>query len=453
MDADSKNRVTGKSDDAVIGKAETLPLAAGIAISAGFRAAKRREKQVLSIQAGKESLRRPPVSNIESYPVIMMKRLIFVLLAVLAAVPLAAGQSRAAQTGDSPKSSASLKSSANPQSSANPKPNAKPSLLPPVFNGWELEKPTLKTGSDPAAADPTDYAVLKEYGFSDFALATYSRNGRSMQIKAARFADASGAYGAFTYFLQPQMLPETIGDRAGSNTSRILFYRGNVLVDARLEHVSAMSAADLRALADALPRPHGNLSALPTLPGHLPKNSIANSEHYIVGPIALERLGVPLPASLVNFPMGPEVEFAQYVNHMGGVANFTLIEYPTPQIAAERMKAMQAAGLPAGPFYFKRSGPLLAVVNGGVDENEARDLMASVAYDADVTWNQPTKRDARDNIGNLIIGIFVLIGFILLVSVIFGLAFGGVRIVAKKFFPDRVFDRPEDVEVIRLNLK
>ena len=37
--------------------------------------------------------------------------------------------------------------------------------------------------------------------------------------------------------------------------------------------------------------------------------------------------------------------------------------------------------------------------------------------------------------------------------VIFGLAFGGVRIVAKKFFPDRVFDRPEDVEVIRLNLK
>ncbi|MFI5104879.1 MAG: DUF6599 family protein [Terriglobales bacterium] len=322
-----------------------------------------------------------------------------------------------------------------------------------MFNGWELEKPTVKTGSDPAAADPTDYAVLKEYGFADYALATYARNGRRMQIKAARFADASGAYGAFTYFLQPQMLPETIGDRAGSNTSRILFYRGNILVDARLEHVSAMSAADLRALADALPRPHGNLSALPTLPGHLPKNSIANSEHYIVGPIALERLGVPLPASLVNFQMGPEVEFAQYVNHLGGVANFTLIEYPTPQIATERMKAMQAAGLPGGPFYFKRSGPLLAAVNGGVDENEARDLMAVVAYDADVTWNQPTKRDARDNIGNLIIGIFVLIGFILLVSVIFGLAFGGVRIVAKKLFPDRVFDRPEDVEVIRLNLK
>lgn len=249
------------------------------------------------------------------------------------------------------------------------------------------------------------------------------------------------------------MLTETIGDRAASNNSRILFYRGNILVDARVERMTSMTGADLRSLADALPRPHGNVSALPTLPSHLPKAALANTERYVLGPVAMERLGIPIPASLVNFQMAPEVEFAKYRNHLGGEAKFTLIAYPTNQIAAERMKAMQAAGLPGGPFYFKRAGPLLAAVNGGVDESEARDLLAEVVYDAEVTWNQPSKRDARDNIGNLIIGIFMLIGVILIFALVFGFAFGGLRVLAKKFFPDRFFDRPEDVDIIRLDLK
>ena len=47
----------------------------------------------------------------------------------------------------------------------------------------------------------------------------------------------------------------------------------------------------------------------------------------------------------------------------------------------------------------------------------------------------------------------MLIGLLLVISLILGVAFGGVRVIAKKLFPDRVFDRPEDVEFIRLNLK
>ena len=45
-------------------------------------------------------------------------------------------------------------------------------------------------------------------------------------------ADASGAYGAFTYYKQPEMLNEKIGDQASSLNNRVLFYRGNVLVEA-----------------------------------------------------------------------------------------------------------------------------------------------------------------------------------------------------------------------------
>jgi hypothetical protein len=34
-----------------------------------------------------------------------------------------------------------------------------------------------------------------------------------------------------------------------------------------------------------------------------------------------------------------------------------------------------------------------------------------------------------------------------------GIAFGGVRILLRKWFPNKVIDRPEDVEFIRLDLK
>jgi hypothetical protein len=328
-----------------------------------------------------------------------------------------------------------------------------PGVLPPSFNGWQLEKASIKSGTDPASADGADAAVLKEYGFTDFESGTYVRNGRKMEIKAARFNDASGAYGAFTYYVQPQMQIEQIGDRAASNNKRILFSRSNILVDANLDLVTAMSAADLRALADALPRARGTVSTLPSLPDNLPKQSyVPNTLRYIEGPVALERLGVPIPASLVNFSMGPEVVFARY-RSSNGEAYMTLISYPTPQIAAERIKAFQSAGLAGGPFLFKRSGPFVAVVSGNIPQSEAQSLLASVNYDADVTWNQPTKPNPRDNIGNLIVGIFMLIGIILLVALIFGFAFGGIRVVAKKLFPNRVFDRPEDVEIIQLNLK
>ncbi|HET9363591.1 MAG TPA: hypothetical protein VFP71_01250, partial [Candidatus Angelobacter sp.] len=197
----------------------------------------------------------------------------------------------------------------------------------------------------------------------------------------------------------------------------------------------------------------GSLSALPTLRDDLPTQSlIPYTSRYIEGPVALERLGVPIPATLVNFTMGPELIFARY-RSSNGEAYMTLISYPTPQIAAERLKAFQAAGLPSGPFYFKRSGPLVVAVNGNIPQSEAQSLLASVNYDADVTWNEPTKANPKDNIGNLIVGIFMLIGVILVVALIFGFFFGGVRVLAKKIFPNRVFDRPEDVEIIRLNLK
>jgi hypothetical protein len=326
-------------------------------------------------------------------------------------------------------------------------------FLPTSFNGWQKDAAKATVSTDPATADKADASVLKEYGFTDAELATYTRDDRKMEVKAARFNDVSGAYGAFTFFVQPKMQSEKIGDQGASNNTRILFYRGNVLVDVTLDRVTAMSAGDLRALATALPQVSGKDSAPPNLPGNLPKQSyIPHTARYIMGPVAMERLGLPIPPSLVDFNMSAEIAVAKYRTTYGE-ANLMLISYPTPQIAAEKLRAMEAASLPAGPFYWKRTGPIVVAINGNIPENEAESLRAAVNYDANVTLTQPTKASPRDNIANLIIGIFMLIGVILIFAIIFGFAFGGVRVITKRFFPDKVFDKAEDVEIIRLNLK
>ena len=160
-----------------------------------------------------------------------------------------------------------------------------------------------QTSSDPAVADAANAAVLKEYGFSDAALATYTRDdGRTLKIRAARFEDASGAFGAYTFYLQPEMRPENtegdrIGDQAASLGQRVLFYRGHVLVDAQFSQESAMSGSQLRELAGALPRPSGNNANLPTFIEFLPRRGyVANTRRYAMGPVALAALAPPVSA-------------------------------------------------------------------------------------------------------------------------------------------------------------
>jgi hypothetical protein len=338
-----------------------------------------------------------------------------------------------------------------------------PPILPNQFGGWQLSG-SVRTSQDPAVADPVNAALLKEYGFTDFASATYTRDdGRTLTVKAARFADASGAYGAFTYYKMPQMLTEKIGDGAASLNERVLFYRGAVLVDAVFSKLSAMSAAELRELAGVLPLPSDSAQKLPGLPIYLPRESyVKNSAKYVVGPVALKKVSAPIPAQLVDFNAGAEVVLGNY-NSAGGEATLMLISYPTPQIAAEHLRRIDAARQPnpatespilagVGPIFDKRTGPIVAVVFGPLSQSEAQSLLASVNYEADVTWNQNTYATKKDNLANLLVNVIILCAIILGLMLVAGIAFGGVRIVVKRLFPDRVFDRPGETEFISLHL-
>ena len=333
-----------------------------------------------------------------------------------------------------------------------------PPFLPSQFAGWQVEG-APRTSEDAAAADPAYAAVLKEYGFHELELATYARPDRKLSVKAARFNDATGAYGAFTFYKSEGMETEKVGDLAASAGTKVLFYRGNILVEATFDRVTAMSAAELRDLAAALPQPAANSNKLPTLPTYLPRQGyVAHSAKYIAGPAGLAGIHAPLPPDVVDFERGAELVVARY-STSSGVATMVLVSYPTPQIAGDRlstieswMKANTCAARGGCDFFSKRSGPIVAIVTGDVSSSDAQSLLAGISYDADVTWNQATSLSKRDNIGNLIIAAFMLIGILMLIALVVGFAFGGVRVLLRKFFPTRWFGRPEDAEIIRLNL-
>jgi hypothetical protein len=339
-----------------------------------------------------------------------------------------------------------------------------PPILPKQFAGWQIQS-AAQASKDAGAADPTNGALLKEYGFRDFESATYkSDDGRTLKIRAARFGDASGAFGAYSFYLQPEMAREEIGDQGASVNQRVLFYRGHIVVEAVFSQLSPMSPAGLRELAGMLPRPSGNAGNLPPILAFMPHHGYeANTEKYAEGPLGLGAIASPLPAELVDFSANPEVVLGQYSTPGGGVT-LMLIEYPTPALAAEHLRRIDAAhhaaqpqpGIAAienvGPFFDKRTGPIVAIAAGSLSESDAQTLLGAVHYEASVTWNENTYFDKKNNIANLLVNIILLCILVGAISLAAGVAFGGARVLLRRYFPGRVFGRSDQTEFISLHL-
>jgi hypothetical protein len=337
-------------------------------------------------------------------------------------------------------------------------------ILPKQFSGWQLQGMS-QASKDATAADSANAALLKEYGFSDVESATYkSDDGRTLKIRAARFADASGAFGAYMFYVQPEMAREEIGDQGASLNQRVLFYRGHILVDAVFSQLSIMSAANLRELAGILPHPDGNAGSLPPILAFMPHHGYqSNTEKYAEGPLGLAAIAAPLPAELVDFSASPEVVLGQY-STPGGDATLMLIEYPTPALAAEHLRRIDAVhhaaspqpGVTAveniGPYFDKRTGPIVAIAAGPLSQSDAQTLLGAVNYDASVTWNENTYFDKKNNIANLLVNIILLCIIVGAISLAVGVAFGGARVLLRRYFPGRVFGSVDQTEFISLDL-
>jgi hypothetical protein len=340
-------------------------------------------------------------------------------------------------------------------------------LLPDSFAGW-VAADAPKTVSDAAQADQANAEALKEYDFTDGSLANYKRSGETLSLRALRFHDASGAYGAYSFYRQNGWPKEEIGAGATSNHNRVLFWVGNTVVDANFSRIGPMSGAELRELAGQLPLPDGTRAMAPPILSELPKDSLdPQTTHYALGPAGYTGAGGVLPPELVGFDRGAEAVTANY-SLRSNPATLTLIDYPTPQMAAaqeSKIRAYIKAGsqaLPAWPkplvdsdqasLEVRRSGPLVAIVSGDAIPEESHKLLATVHYESDITSiPQPTESEVAKT-GRLLIGIVTLVIIGASAAILLGFFLGGGRALYR-IARGKPVSSVYDMEFIHLDLR
>jgi len=328
-------------------------------------------------------------------------------------------------------------------------------ILPEAFAGWELSG-AAQLGADPRKIDNASSSVLKEDRFTDFEMATYKHDDRMITVKAARFEDAAGAYAAFTFYRQPLMRAEDIGTLAASLNERVLFFSGNILVDVQFDRVTGMSGSQLRELAARLPEAKGPIAVLPTLPAHLPRKPlVAETARYLIGSAAYSALNIDLSPELIDFSKSPQLLWARINGEAPGSAEILLVEYPTPHIAIDKLAAFEQLVPPftGGASAAKRSGPIIALVRGNISPSDANRILASVNYDANVTWNENAGQSKRDNIGNVVVAALTLAAVLFLISVGAGAVFGFGKFYLPRFRRKEVGETPDDGKMIRLDLR
>jgi hypothetical protein len=168
---------------------------------------------------------------------------------------------------------------------------------------------------------------------------------------------------------------------------------------------------------------------------------------------AVNSLGHPELSAIssdLGFATGaePEVMAAQYASGPNR-AVLILVAYPNPQLAEQHLRHLLGV-VPGG--IIERKASLLSLIIAPSSGAYSARLRQSINYDTQVTWNEPSTTATDPPITSTIVKIFIGTGVFMLVAVVLGVAFGGVRILTKKFFPGKVFDRPEEMDVLQLGL-
>jgi hypothetical protein len=262
------------------------------------------------------------------------------------------------------------------------------------------------------------------------------------------FRDSSGAYEAHT-FLQSMAATMNTVNAVLLKSNLVLWIQGN----------SSPSPDDLKAfeaweqsLSDKIPSP--------PISSYLPdKDKESLKERYALGPVGFRQAAGSLAGAsfaslvdLVGFSSGAEAMFARYKSTRNE-ALLLLIDYPTPQLAEFHLRHLRRALLAANQgASIERKGSLLSIVLAPSSAEYAERLRSAVNYETQVTWNEPGATATDPPWSSVLAKIFLGTGVFMVVAVVLGVAFGGVRIVTKILFPGKVFDRPEQMDILQLGL-
>jgi uncharacterized protein DUF6599 len=332
-------------------------------------------------------------------------------------------------------------------------------LLPEHFGDWHVQS---------CAEKPARPILWEEAGEREFRFCQFSSAGLSATIWAGRYRDPSSAYELYTSLLKPTMQPSVLGKYTAVDGDGLLALVGDVVVE--VLQPGNISTQDLRQLVTIVGA-RSDQAPLPPVRTYLPERGLVNgTQRYALGPVAfraaansLDRTAFAALADLVGFSSGAEAMFARYKAGKQE-AVLLLIDYPTPQLAELHLKHLEGAVLMAqragssleqmerAGTAVERKGSLLSIVLAPTSAAYAEKLRGAVNYETQVTWSEPSATATDPPITSTLVKIIIGTGVFMGLAVVLGVAFGGVRVLTKIFLPGKVFDRPEQMDILQLGL-
>lgn len=309
-----------------------------------------------------------------------------------------------------------------------------------------------------AAALSFDPGVLRECGLRAFWQQDFSRGKINISLEILDFGDSSGAYSLFSIQSGRRIRSEVIGDQGFSSPNGLWLWQSNLVVHISEKDPAKRTPANLLEIGKLVSRLIGQRAELPNLVKQLPShNQVPGSPRYFLGPQSFQRLEAPVQVANLGFNLGAEASSAEY-QVPNGKARLLLMSYPTPQMARKfyvRLQDPQQILQNASPtdrVYAKRTGPLLALLFRLNDETAAQEILGSIHYSASLTWDEvPPQEEVASYLRTIVRGI-ILTGVLLLLTLGAGIAFGIIRLTVKRWVPIQIFDRPQDIAIIQLQL-
>lgn len=267
-----------------------------------------------------------------------------------------------------------------------------------------------------------DQPLWDEYGLKESETATYQNEASKFTVTAYRLQDSTSALGVYDWQRPGQATPSKAAAQAVETADSLILEDGNyVLVFQGHKPTPEQVIALMGSLRNVDSTP------LPVLTSYLPSDSLTpNSERYLIGPVGLDQFFPGIPPSVAAFHLGAEAQTGVFHSPKGDCA-LAVFNYPTPQIAMQRVDEFsKLAGVVA-----KRSGPMVAVIRNSPDPDFAERLLAGIRYQASVTRDEyvPTR---RDNMGDLLLNICILIGILAAFALVSGLTVGGLKALARR---------------------
>ncbi|WP_353073236.1 DUF6599 family protein [Tunturiibacter gelidoferens] len=261
-----------------------------------------------------------------------------------------------------------------------------------------------------------DGPVLVEDGIRRYERGGPQSPGANGTVTVYQFEDATGAAAAYDYL---------------HKSAPYVVRSGVSVVVANLKGSPASAEALLRTVEVGLPKVGGPKGMSPLLPTYLPAKGLdKGSERYAVGPVGYKAMGGALPPEIIGFDKAAEVVTAKYE----GKGTLTMLLYPTPQIAGDHGRQIEAEmnqeGSAAGTVKLRREGPLVLMTTGAWNAAEAQRLVEGIHLRSEVTWNKAMPPEFHAEIRktvSLLTSILVFCGLGALAAVILALFLGGGR--------------------------